>query len=229
LDHGAQNVLVCGAVRWLVGECEFHQHVELIYHSAALSLVLILGYLGFDRIGDGTTNDRLMSLIEDEVSLGVGSAREYFSTRVDFDFGKEVGRESVDALYFLRCYIGVCVPSEKPLRRSWKPQRVFSTYWLICSVVEKKIDWLPLLLAVVNFLKFFSLACSALIATPSERVLAVSLLIDFVSTAWIVQRVWRVSGFRKVLASIRDSWGDWLKVESRKSVAHSLHTPQPPA
>ncbi len=200
------------------GQCSAVGHVESALHASALSLVFLIGYLGLDRVGEGSTNTWIRNVILKEVGNRVDIARAYFKSSASFDYHEDVGGSAMPGVYFVRSMLGAANASETPSRFSKYYPPPLSTYWFVCRVQQNKLDFIPYVFALVCFVKFFILGFWALKLQVSFGIALASLAIDFLAILWVVQRVWRIGNLRGVLGRIVACWDKWHGKQNLKDL-----------
>ena len=192
---------------WDANYCNFNNPIEHLYHGAVLSLVISLGYLGLDRAGEEGHLGKMARIIDKEFKLRVESFKDFCKTNIGDDpdafLNVNVGPNFQHDVYLILEYIGGYNITKAPKRWfSFAPKFPLGNYWLICKIIKKKKDWLPITFAAIAFFKFFLVSFVSIFTHIPENIMFFSLFIDVIVVAWIVWRVWSITKFPKTIGTI---------------------------
>jgi hypothetical protein len=198
-----------------------------IFESSSLTLILLLGYLGFDRVGEKNTKKKISEVFDRVLNTRKESASLYFKKPLaEFDFQRDVGPGYVCTVYLIKSYVGFCNKDEKPpVKDSNSPSR-FSLYWVICDSIEDKDDNLPLKFAAIAAIKFFLLCLFGIFTDFHWAIVVSSILFDATCVAWVVRRVYLLTEVEPVLDHHIGKWDKWFESQTQKVFVGPLNLPQ---
>lgn len=195
-----------------------------IFESAALSLVIVLGYLGFDRIGGGiSSSERVSDEIQKQFELQIKSAIEFFKERPNFSVetvhNKHHAALCIILRYIVQYHDGDIdkekyeenIVSLKPKRMTLGQPLPLSTYWIFWESYYDNNDKFPLYLVLFLFMKFFAMGFWEFFSEVGLIILFLSFILDFAAILWVMQRTSRISRIKKYTLHIFDSWQQYQK------------------
>jgi hypothetical protein len=188
-----------------------------LFESASLTLILLLGYLGFDRVGEKNTKKRISEIFDKILNTRKESASLYFSKpKEEFDFGRDVGEDYICSVYLIKAYVGFLQQVEKPDPKNRKSPKKFDLYWVVCDAIEDKDEIFPLKLAAISAVKFFAFCLFGVFVEFHWLVAITSIIFDAICVAWVVWRVYLLTGIEPTLLFHVQNWDKWFEGQTKK-------------
>lgn len=104
------------------------------------------------------------------------------------------------------------------LSRPWP----FSSYWLICRIIERRRDWMPGFFAGISFVKLYCIYIISTFGVLRDYQIAGSIIFDAVATSWVVQRAWRVTRFEPIISKAFVDWNVWLDNFTKETIRNKV-------
>jgi hypothetical protein len=190
-----------------------------VFESSSLTLILLLGYLGFDRVGEKNTKKRISEVFDRVLNTRKESASLYFSKPKEFfDFKRDVGEDFVCSVYLIKSYVGFFEKTEKPDPKNRQSPKKSDLYWVVCDALENKNDILPLKLTAVSAVKFFLLCIVGVFLNIHWLFAIISIFFDLVCVTWVVWRVYLLTGIEPTLVLHVQQWDTWFESQTKKQL-----------